>query len=610
MVKYETIILNTVQTPAPGCSGILCVARRDTAEDGQRRPFAKPTLYGYTYERKHCFRRRGAAGLAENAEVKINRLTMADASIGDLILQSGNIIDVAASYGIGDEIIGYDRIGNIQSLERRLKGTGLAYTEIEFYNYVYGNGTNRLTQATGMGGTATRQYTYDANGNVLSDDYRNITGTEYGRAAYTFHLDKGSPDIDYRYSIDDQRVFKREVSTSGNYEDYYLMDAMGKTVALRSSSNAGTNWEYYINGAEREARIVPNSTGSIQIEEKEPAFYLYDHLGNTRVVYQVDGYLDSVVTVNNIDFVADYFPYGKIVRKFVSGEEERYLTTQHERDEETGLDYRGARYYDSDVARFLSVDPLAAKALGWTPYRFCFDNPINYHDPDGRFETRKEARQYKKEHGIEGVIRKDADGGFNVSNKWTGQEWHKGTQWEREHSYTNDQGIVEGTIAVANRGRGNSKRSNTAVNNQSTKRNPDVYVGYYYEWASYSAMGGGGSTGTVVTKYHGTHTYTTDNTYNTGFQFKTELFSMGPAYGFIMSTGSASEVPLSAIEGISRSFELNASAVAVDVGGKISVSETTNENGDYLIMFGNQISIGVGTPFANGGYTKGKTNVY
>ena len=43
------------------------------------------------------------------------------------------------------------------------------------------------------------------------------------------------------------------------------------------------------------------------------------------------------------------------------------MTTQHERDQETGLDYRGARYYDSDVVRFLSLDPKAANYASWSP---------------------------------------------------------------------------------------------------------------------------------------------------------------------------------------------------------------------------------------------------
>ncbi len=81
---------------------------------------------------------------------------------------------------------------------------------------------------------------------------------------------------------------------------------------------------------------------------------------------------------------SDYYPYGKILREFVNGAEERYLTTGHERDQETGLDYRGARYYDSDVARFLSLDPKATKFAAWSPYNYVLGNPISLIDPDGK----------------------------------------------------------------------------------------------------------------------------------------------------------------------------------------------------------------------------------
>jgi len=88
--------------------------------------------------------------------------------------------------------------------------------------------------------------------------------------------------------------------------------------------------------------------------------------------------------LNEIQYIADYFPYGKVLREYVNGDKERYLTTQHERDNETGLDYRGARYYDSDVARFLSLDPLASDYPSWSDYNYVMGNPIMLIDPTGR----------------------------------------------------------------------------------------------------------------------------------------------------------------------------------------------------------------------------------
>ena len=63
-----------------------------------------------------------------------------------------------------------------------------------------------------------------------------------------------------------------------------------------------------------------------------------------------------------------------------------YKFSGKEKDEETSYSYFGARYYMSDVSVWLSVDPLADDAPGWTPYRYCFQNPIMLIDPDGMSE--------------------------------------------------------------------------------------------------------------------------------------------------------------------------------------------------------------------------------
>ena len=61
----------------------------------------------------------------------------------------------------------------------------------------------------------------------------------------------------------------------------------------------------------------------------------------------------------------------------------RYLSTHHERDAETGYDNRGARLYDSELGRFLGVDPLAGKFKAWSPYNYVLGNPVSLIDPDG-----------------------------------------------------------------------------------------------------------------------------------------------------------------------------------------------------------------------------------
>lgn len=51
---------------------------------------------------------------------------------------------------------------------------------------------------------------------------------------------------------------------------------------------------------------------------------------------------------------------------------------------ESGHHYAHARYYNSDLSIFLSVDPMFAKYPSITSYAYCAGNPVRFVDPDGR----------------------------------------------------------------------------------------------------------------------------------------------------------------------------------------------------------------------------------
>ncbi|MBS4034929.1 MAG: RHS repeat-associated core domain-containing protein [Ignavibacterium sp.] len=89
---------------------------------------------------------------------------------------------------------------------------------------------------------------------------------------------------------------------------------------------------------------------------------------------------------SNIFSAQDYYPYGEVLRSYTlgSGANDKYKFTEKERDTETNYDYFGARYYDSELARWTTIDPLADKFPGWSPYNYTLNNPLKYVDPDGR----------------------------------------------------------------------------------------------------------------------------------------------------------------------------------------------------------------------------------
>lgn len=100
------------------------------------------------------------------------------------------------------------------------------------------------------------------------------------------------------------------------------------------------------------------------------------------------------------------------------------------KDENTALYYYGARYYDPRISLWHGVDPLAEDAPDWTPYRYGFNNPINYMDPDGMFETEADAKQYANDNGIKtnwfsrtfgsgSKITQNKEGHWSIDNKKT-----------------------------------------------------------------------------------------------------------------------------------------------------------------------------------------------
>jgi RHS repeat-associated protein len=111
-------------------------------------------------------------------------------------------------------------------------------------------------------------------------------------------------------------------------------------------------------------------TGTNDNPELFQYYYHSDHLGSSSLITNLDGEIVQHV---------EYVPFGEV---FI---EERnnvwntpYLFNAKELDEETGLSYYEARYYDPRVSIFYGVDILVEKT--GTPYQYCYQNPVKYID--------------------------------------------------------------------------------------------------------------------------------------------------------------------------------------------------------------------------------------
>ncbi len=104
-------------------------------------------------------------------------------------------------------------------------------------------------------------------------------------------------------------------------------------------------------------------------------FYHSDHLGSSSFVTNRFGR-----AVQHLQ----YLPFGEVfINQRSTYFNSPYKFTAKEHDPETNYTYFGARYYDSDLSIFLSVDRFADKYLSLTPYHYCANNPIIFTDPTG-----------------------------------------------------------------------------------------------------------------------------------------------------------------------------------------------------------------------------------
>ncbi|MCH7534336.1 MAG: RHS repeat-associated core domain-containing protein, partial [Bacteroidetes bacterium] len=122
---------------------------------------------------------------------------------------------------------------------------------------------------------------------------------------------------------------------------------------------------------------INGNVGQSTVGEIFQFFYHPDHLGSTSYITDASGEVYQHL---------QYFPFGEtFVEEHSNTWRTPYLFNGKELDEETGLYYYGVRYYDPITSVWASVDPMAEKYAGVSPYVYTLNNPIRYYDPDGRW---------------------------------------------------------------------------------------------------------------------------------------------------------------------------------------------------------------------------------
>lgn len=266
----------------------------------------------------------------------------------------------------------YDLHGNIKSKERYGK-------EIV---YIYTQNSNRLDKIK-LNYNDEYQFYYDAKGNIVKDNFKEIDTLIYDRRNLIINFVKQANINYYKYDDNGNRIYKGIQGQSG---EFYLRDHTGKELGVYDI-NTGKLKMINLYGDGLLGRVDVNWISKTCYDEfgnpytcydrkDERFFYFKDHLGSIRMTLDEN---------SNIVSAQDYYPYGEILRQYTlgSGANDKYKFTEKERDTETNYDYFGARYYDSELARWTTIDPLADKYPGWSPYNYTLNNPLRFIDPDG-----------------------------------------------------------------------------------------------------------------------------------------------------------------------------------------------------------------------------------
>jgi RHS repeat-associated protein len=356
------------------------------------------------------------------------------------------------------ESINYDKNGNITALTRYgdLDSDGMTSANViddlkYFYDTTNANVLKKVLDLSnspqGFNETAdvstgdsdgindqTNDYSYDENGNMISDTNKGITVIVYN------HL-----------NLPTKIVF--EGTTNGNIS--YLYNALGQKAQKNVEDATTTNITDYLSGFQYKNAILdffPHAEGYVKYNSGRvvsPIFrfsYVFnytDHLGNIRVSYSKD----PSTNVLKILEENHYYPFGlkhtnynsdrlmyvkeaeiyKIKPVAAAVQTYKYKFNGKELQEELGLnmyDY-GARNYDPALGRWMNIDPLAEKAPDWTPYRYAFNNPLSFTDPTGMYEDwyiNKETNDVEFHEGSaerEGFTNLGAERTIIFNNKYT-----------------------------------------------------------------------------------------------------------------------------------------------------------------------------------------------
>ncbi len=216
---------------------------------------------------------------------------------------------------------------------------------------------NNVNEITGQSGGTNRTLAYDLNGSLTSDG-----GTR------TFEWDGANRLVAINY-------------TGSNLRSEFTYDGLNRCVKIveKAGSTVNSTRRFVFCGTER--CEYHNANGAVQLQffnhgqyqgGSNGYYYMRDHLGSIREMTDANG---TVVARY------DYDPWGRPTTMIGTNKPDLNFTDLYQHAK-SGLDMAMYRFYDPDLGRWLSRDPIG-EAGGVNLYGYVSNNPANLIDPLG-----------------------------------------------------------------------------------------------------------------------------------------------------------------------------------------------------------------------------------
>jgi len=215
-------------------------------------------------------------------------------------------------------------------------------------SYTYNNDNRLLTAGSAA-------FEYDNNGNLITKTLGgNVTNYTWDFNDMLTQLSTGGNTYVYRYDGLGNRVARIE-----NSEEKTYVGGLAETDA------SGNITSYYVYGLGLISKITPTN---------QTYYYRFDAIGNTVAI--------SDSTGNMVNKYA-YDAFGEVLNQEEAIPNPfKYVGQFGVMDEGNGLLFMKARYYDPEIGRFISKDPIGLLG-GLNLYAYAGNNPVNFIDPLG-----------------------------------------------------------------------------------------------------------------------------------------------------------------------------------------------------------------------------------